>query len=101
MASRLIEVNTTTLRSDVSTIEEELKGLRACCESLEAALATLLTKWEGNSARAFDQAVRDDVRRLRELEKMVRSLTTQTSTARSEYDKCENAVSQIVASIRV
>lgn len=101
MANRLIEVNTTTLRSDVSTIEEELKGLRACYESLEAALATLLTKWEGNSARAFDQAVRDDVRRLRELEKTVRSLTTRTSTARSEYDKCENAVSQIVSSIRV
>ena len=94
MASRLIEVNTNTLRSDVGSIEEELKGLRACCESLEAALATLLNKWEGNSARAFD-------RRLRELEKAVRDLTTKTSTARAEYDKCENTVSQIVSSIRV
>lgn len=101
MASRPIAVNTNTLRSDVSSIEEELKGLRDCCESLEAALATLLTKWEGNSARAFDQAVRDDVRRLRELEKAVRSLTTRTGTARTEYDKCENMVSQIVSSIRV
>ena len=97
MASRLIEVNTNTLRSDVGSIEEELKGLRACCESLEAALATLLLMWEGNSARAFDQAVR----RLRELEKAVRDLTTKTSTARAEYDKCENTVSQIVSSIRV
>lgn len=101
MASRLIEVNTSTLRSDVSAVQEEISKLKACDERMRAALSSLQRMWEGNSAVAFHAAVTDDLRRMSELVKAIQSLTDRTGTAREEYDKCESAVSQIVSSLRV
>ena len=89
MAGRIIEVNTSTLRSDVSAIEEA------------QALRELESMWDGNAKQAFSAAVNDDIRRLRELAKALAQFTEKTSEARREYDTCETAVSQIVSSIRV
>lgn len=101
MQIKNIEVNTATLRSDVSVIMTELERIRKNSDQLSAILSELDGMWEGNAKQAFSSAVRDDLGRLRELVKAIQDLTQRTSDAREEYDKCENGVSQIVSSIRV
>lgn len=101
MAGKLIEVNTNTLKSDVSEIDGELRAILQCAEKLASTLSQLEGMWDGNAKQAFSSAVRDDLNRLKELVKAMQNLTGKTGTAREEYDRCENAVSQIIASIRV
>ena len=43
----------------------------------------------------------DDLNRLKELVKAMQNLTIKTGDAREEYDRCESAVAQIIASMRV
>lgn len=101
MAANIIEVNTNTLKGDVSDIDRELKGILHEANNLEGLLSQLETMWEGPAKQAFFAAVRDDLGRLRELVKAMQTLTGKTGEAREEYDKCENIVAQIVSSIKV
>lgn len=101
MAVKIIEVNTNSLKNDVDIIAVELGKIRENADRLLSILSQLETMWEGDAKQAFSVAVRDDVKRLLELNKTMQDLTDRTSDARGEYDKCENTVSQIVSSIRV
>ncbi len=101
MANQIIEVNTGTLKNDVSSIEEELQGAAKGAERLETVLTQLEGMWDGPAKQAFAAAVRDDLGRLRELVKAMQTLTEKTGEAREEYDKCEIAVEQVVSSIKV
>ena len=101
MAGQIIEVNTSTLKSDVSEIAGELQGISGDATKLEGVLSQLVSMWDGPAKQAFYAAVKDDLGRLRELVKAMQNLTAKTGQAREEYDKCENAVSQIVSSIKV
>ena len=100
MAS-VIEVNTTTLKSDVAAIEDELQKISAAAERLLQTLHELESMWDGNAKRSFSAAVNSDIAQLKELVKAMRSFNGKTGEAREEYDKCENAVEQIVAAIRI
>lgn len=101
MAGKLIEVNTNTLKADVSEIDDELRAILQCAEKLVATLSQLESMWDGNAKQAFSLAVKDDLNRLKELVKAMQNLTGKTGEAREEYDRCESAVAQIIASIRV
>lgn len=101
MGAKVIEVNTSTLKSDVSVIEGEIQSINSGANRLLQALHELESMWDGNAKQAFSAAVNDDILRLRELAKAMEKFTGKTSEARQEYDKCESAVSQIVSSIRV
>ena len=100
MAS-IIEVNTSTLKSDVATIEEELQKISTAAERLLQTLHELESMWDGNAKQAFSAAVNSDIAQLKELVKAMHGFTGKTGEAREEYDKCENTVAQIVAAIRV
>lgn len=101
MAGRVIEVNTTTLRSDVSAIEEEINAINKGADRLANTLRELERMWEGNAKQAFSSAVNDDIRRLRELSEAIGRFTQKTGEIRREYDTCESEVAQIISSIRV
>lgn len=96
-----IEVNTATLKSDVATIEGEIQKITTAADRLLQVLHDLEGMWDGNAKQAFSVAATGDITQLKELVKAMKNFTMKTSEAREEYDKCENAVAQIVASIRV
>lgn len=100
MAS-MIEVNTAVLKSDVASIEDEIRKITTAADRLLQTLHELEGMWDGNAKQAFSAAVNSDIAQLRELLKAMQNFTRKTSEAREEYDKCENAVAQIVESIRV
>ena len=101
MADSLIEVTTNTLKSDTETIALHLEKLRQRSDALESVTQQLGSMWEGQAKQAFTAAVRDDLNRLRSLISAMQKFTQKTDEARNEYDKCENTVTQLVASIRV
>ena len=100
MAS-IIEVNTAMLKSDVSTVKGEIQKITTAADHLLQVLRELENMWDGNAKQAFSAAVTSDIAQLKELVKALKNFTEKTSEAREEYDKCENAVAQIVSSIRV
>ena len=57
--------------------------------------------WEGPAKESFSAAVNDDIRRLRELSRLLESFTQTTGEVRQEYDACENEIAQLITSIRV
>ncbi len=101
MAGTVIEVNTSTLRNDVSRINTEISGLKKDVRQLRTTAQQLSAMWEGVAKTAFVAAVNDDIGRLEELINAIDKFTGKTDTTRSEYEKCENAVSSIIASIKV
>ncbi|MDE6590940.1 MAG: hypothetical protein K2K53_11475 [Oscillospiraceae bacterium] len=101
MASNMIEVNTASLKGDVEEIAVELDEISRDAEKLQGLLEHLESMWDGSAKQAFSAAVKDDLGRLRTLAQAMRQLTSRTSEARAEYDKCESAVAQIVSSIKV
>lgn len=100
MAS-MIEVNTTTLKSDAAAIEGELQKISAAADRLTQTLHELESMWEGTAKQSFSAAVTSDITQLNELVKAMKIFTGRTGEAREEYDKCENTVAQLVSAIRV
>ena len=101
MAGNLIEVNTSTLKSDISTIYAEINSLKNDVTRLRSAESQLSSMWDGNAKNAFIAAVNDDIQRLEELIGALSKFTDKTDTSRSEYEKCETSVASIIASIKV
>ena len=101
MAKTIIEVNTNTLKSDVSNIEARIRSLRSEAANLRNTADQLGSMWEGPAKQAFMAAVQADLSKLENLIKAMERFTNQTSECQVEYDKCEQAVSSIISSIRV
>ena len=101
MATTIIEVNTSTLKTDVSSIETEIKALRTAATKIKDISTQLGAMWDGPAKIAFMAAVQDDLSQLENLIIAIEKFTQLTDESRSEYDKCEQSVAQIVASIRV
>ncbi len=96
-----IEVNTGTLRTDIDSINSELKILRQDIVSLRNVAASLGNTWSGRAKDAFMVALNDDIGELERLVSELEKYTTRTNDVRAEYDSCENTVAQIISSIRV
>ena len=101
MANTKIEVNTVSLKGDVTSIEGEIRSLRKAAENLRSTSSQLDSMWEGEAKVKFQAAVRDDLNKLESLISAVEKFTRQTDSSRTEYERCENAVAQIIASIKV
>ena len=101
MAQTIIEVNTSNLKSDVDRISEELKAIRSDADQIRTILGTLNGMWDGDAKTAFADSVGTDLDALLELLCSMEDLVGQTDMSRTEYEKCESTVVDIVDSIRV
>ena len=101
MAQATIEVNTAALNSDVQRIQSEIASLRSDSQRIQSTTAALNSMWDGDAKNAFVQAVQSDIEYLNQLIQAVDKFTGLTDDSRVEYERCENAVSGIVAAIRV
>lgn len=99
MAGKIIEVNTAILKHDVSTILGEVRGLKNDVQRLYTVAEQLSGTWDGSAKEAFVMQVQDDIRRLEELITAIGHFTDKTEKSRTEYEKCEASVADIVASI--
>jgi len=100
MADR-IETNTGTMKSDVESIQTEIRGLTDDGKKLQNAVSELNGMWEGEAKEAFMNAFRTDLNSLEDMISILSDITSATSEARSDYEICESKVSGIVASIKI
>lgn len=101
MAVTKIEVNTSTLKGDVDKFRTELNGLKDDVTKLRETSNSLSTMWDGIAKQATVAAVANDIGKLEQLIKVMEDFTNATDTARSNYDRCEQNVGSIVASLKV
>ncbi|MCI1722771.1 MAG: WXG100 family type VII secretion target [Lachnospiraceae bacterium] len=100
MADR-IETNTGTMKSDVESIQTEIRGLTDDGKKLQNAVSELNGMWEGEAKEAFMNAFQTDLNSLEDMISILSDITSATSEARSDYENCESKVSGIVASIKI
>ncbi len=101
MAIKEIEQNTDFLADDISRLEEERTALEKAMEAMFAAVQELESTWQGPAKAQFTVQFQNDFEKCREMNKTLESLIEKLRTARSEYDKCENEVGNIVRAIRI
>ena len=101
MANSIIEINTNTLRSDISSIEADIVSLRSEAAKLRDGANYLGSTWDGPAKEAFMAQFLGDVDSLERLIDVMFKFTQQTDESRVAYENCENEVGQMIASIQV
>lgn len=101
MAENIIAVDTAILKTDVDSITAEIKGLRAVRQKIDSEVQQSGAMWDGTAKQAFMAAVQSDLAILDEITFSLTDLTGGTDDARTDYEKCEQSVSDIVSSIRI
>lgn len=101
MAIDKIKVNTNKLQKTTSDIEDALKDIKNKIKSMESDVKALNSMWTGEAYDAFNQAFDDDIADLNTVCDNIQSVIDYEKKAKSEYDSCEQKVSDLVDKITV
>lgn len=99
--ANLIETNTGTMKTDVESIRAELKNIDSIKTKLADEVSRLGSMWEGDAKSVFMAGFQSDLGELEEMIKAYTEMTDSTDEARSDYEKCESNVADIVSSIQI
>ena len=101
MEQRRYEIETNALKNDVNAANDVIAALKKNITQLQEAQKRLSSMWESPAKRELTAAVQTDINQLTQLVDTIRAFINTVSQAREEYDRCENAVGQLVNNIRV
>ena len=101
MVIREIGINTSTLQSDVETLEQQTNLLERKIEDMFNSVKALQSTWEGPAHTAFEQQFGTDYRTSMYMVKTLRELIASLKNAREKYDECASEVDGLVNSLRV
>ena len=96
-----IEIETRSLRQDRERIQEQAEGLREEMTRLLEVMEELTSMWEGSAKESFQKQFQADCDLIQEFLGEMNQYVQAMSYAEQEYDKCEAAVDELVASIRI
>ena len=96
-----IEVDTTTLGTDISEMETVLTSLRNEMTLAFDSVKELDGMWHGPANQAFNQQFENDKLIFDEVCEAVEGIIESMKNAKDAYDKCEAAVSEQINSIRI
>jgi len=94
-----IEVNTELLSKQISELNENITALESSTHGLEDILEGLKSMWTGPAQEMFYIQFYSDKENLEEFLSVLQKITDEFQTACTEYNKCENSVGSIVASL--
>lgn len=97
----IIEINISTLGTDITNMRTELTNLRSEMDKAYASVAELDQMWNGPANDAFNQAFQADKQGMEEMCKIIESLIEYMENAEKEYRNCESAVSAEIDAIRI
>ncbi len=100
MADR-IEIETNLLMQDKETIQNQVQVLKSRMAGLKEQMERLSGMWEGPAKKTFMSQFWSDCDFIQDFFSEMDAYVDAMEYARQEYEKCENNVSQIVASIRI
>ena len=101
MAIDKIKVNTNKLSNTTNDIEDALKDIKKKVNAMKADVKALNSMWTGDAYDAFDKAFQDDMKDLGTICDNIQSVIDYEKKAKTEYDSCEQKVSELVDSITV
>lgn len=101
MAESKIRVNTDSLSRTRRELQEKLERIRENVKRITEDMGTLNAMWEGEAHEAFTQAAEADLQFLTEVCDALQRIVGFENTAVTEYDRCEQQVSEMIAAIRI
>ncbi|MCD8103783.1 MAG: WXG100 family type VII secretion target [Lachnospiraceae bacterium] len=101
MAVEKIRINTGSLSKTQKEVQAELDKIQSDMEKISDDMNTLNSMWTGDAHDAFVQSVSEDLSLLTEVCTVLQNIINYESSAVTEYDKCEQQVSEIIAQIRI
>lgn len=97
----IIKVNTRTLKKDTDEIQEDLSKVNKEIQTMQENVRLMNNMWSGDANEAFNKAFSDDIKALSVICKSIESLIKYETTAKTEYDSCEQKVSSVISSISI
>ena len=101
MTSSKLEVNTGTLRSDLTSIQREINALKREAEDLRNKAALLNRMWEGQAKEEFLSNYAQELDALDAAIDALNRFTAQTLTVDSEYERSERIIGNVVDAVKV
>lgn len=96
-----IEIDTQYLSNDIKTMEEQKADLQKSKQLVFACMDEVNAMWEGQAHDQFLVQVMLDSQRLDALLSSINNLIECMQHAKAEYEKCSDAVSDKIASLRM
>ena len=101
MAASKIKINTKSLKKDTEDISNALKTIQTKIESLQSDVTALNQMWTGDANKEFNKAFQDDITDLEQICKSIQKLINYEKKAKSEYNSCEQKVSDLIDDIHI
>lgn len=101
MAANKIRVNTNSLNQTRRELQAKLDKIRKNIEQISGDMDTLHSMWEGEAHEAFRQQASADIQFLNGACDSIQGIIQFESNAVTEYNKCEQQVSDLIAQIRI
>ncbi|MGI6010699.1 MAG: WXG100 family type VII secretion target [Ruminococcus sp.] len=98
---RELEVDTMNLNQKAARFAELALALEEDLEELRGSLMELNGSWEGDAARAFERQFQGDYETMKTVCETVKELQNTMEYAKGEYIRCEQAVEDTVAAIKI
>lgn len=96
-----IEMNTSTLQSDIGTLEELIAKMQEQKRKLTNTVEELNSMWTGQANAAFNTQFKTDMVNFDNMLQILREMLESLENARREYDGCEQRIESIINSIAV
>lgn len=96
-----IEITTQALEKDINSMTESLKSVIEQMKVMVEDMKELNHMWTGAASSAYSVQFMQDCERMNEVQEMMFGYLTRLEEAESEYNRCENMVSDIIRTIRI
>lgn len=97
----ILEINTATLKSDATTIQEKVESISTLVDNLEDSMEKLAGCWEGAAWGTYQYYMSQNIETLTDIYKEMSDYTTNMQEAAKLYEKTEDNVHKTIKSIWV
>lgn len=96
-----IEINIPSLKEDLDELQDQVKQIRDGMKQMFEEIQQLDSMWDGPANLAFNTQFVNDYQTMEEMCGTMDSIIAYGQNARTEYNKCENAVLAAIEEIKI
>lgn len=101
MAINIIQIDTNRLNSTISDMDVNMNNMNTLINQIYSEIAELDGMWDGSANNAFNVQFQKDSEEFKRICNEISKFIDKMEFAKTEYNKCENKVDEIVRSIRI
>lgn len=96
-----IEINTSALKSDANKMAQEVQALKETMSSMNDAVISLSSMWEGEANLAFTAQYMSDYENMKEMCAIVDNIIECMNYAVNQYGQCDDDIRNIISALRI